>query len=125
MLALVPAEAAKEAQVGGQLLLEVEADAVLFGALEGVVGDDRDGGGIATGTSGEGLGDLRSVVAHVGVVDEAEKADGALEFGVEQSFRQECEGSLAIFELNVLAAGAAKVPLKVDAIRDGGHKGDG
>src|SRR5579875_543030 len=44
MLAFVPAEAAEGANVGGELLLEVEPDAVLHGGARGVGGDHRHGG---------------------------------------------------------------------------------
>ena len=76
MLAFVPAELAVDATVGRDFLLEVEADAVLDG------GGGRVSGDVGCGSeAGEELLVLEAVVAHVGVVDEAEDADGAFAFG--------------------------------------------
>lgn len=63
MLALVPAEAAKQTQVGGKWLLKVKTGTILFGALERLGGDDGYCSDIAIGTSCDGLGVLRPVYA--------------------------------------------------------------
>ena len=62
-----------------------------------------------------------AVDTHVGVVDEAEEAEVPLR-------RRERSGprsGVAELELEVLAAGAAEVPVEVDAVGDGGHQGEG
>ena len=115
VLALVPAEAAEDAQGVGELLLGVEAEAVLDGA-EGLVLRDV-GGWIDVGE--EGIVRV-AVEAHVGVVDVAEEADGAFAVRREET----AEDAVAQFEFHVLAAGAAQVPVEVDAVGDGGHQGE-
>ena len=107
VLALVPAEAAEGAQVAGDVLLGVVAEAVLEGA-EVLVGGDG-GGGVDAGEVGlDGL----AVVAHVGAVGEEEDALRAFLAG---------HDALAQLELAVVGAGAAEGPVQIDAVGDDGH----
>ena len=112
VLALVPAETSVGADGGGELLLEVEADAVLYGRAGGVGGDvgERVEAGL------EGL-DGVAVEAHVGVVDVAEEADGGVAVGAEEVGPE--------LKLGVFASGAADVPVEVDSVGLGGHEGEG
>jgi len=115
VLALVPADAGEGAEVPGHFLLGVEGEAVLYGA-ELPVCDDV-GLGILSGE--EGIYGV-TIEAHVGMVDEAEHADGAFAVGgdewTEQRFTE--------LELHILSTGAADGPVEVDAVGGGGHGGE-
>ena len=84
--------------------------------LRGVVGDDGRG---REAVEEVVVGD--AVDAHVGVVDVAEEAQAPPALGREEG----AEERVMELDLEVLAAGAAEVPLEIDAVGDGGHEGRG
>ena len=115
VLALVPADAGEGADILSEILLGVEGEAVLYGA-ELPLGDDVGCGSLSGEVSLHGV----AVEAHVGVVDEAEHAEGAFAVCGNEGAKE----PLAEFELHVLAAGPGEGPVEVDAVGGDGHGGE-
>src|ERR1700761_3134967 len=107
MLALIPAESTEDAEILGNLLLIIPAEAVFNGTEVGMLSDLRRWiGAVAIGVHGF------AIRSHVCMVDEAEDAGDAL------APRNQRVTQL---EFHVLAAGAREGPVKIDAVCDRGH----
>ena len=107
VLSFVPTEAAKDAQVRGQFLFSVEAEAVLECAEVFVKGDCRRGIGAV-----EKRVDCFAVGAHVSAVGKEQDAG---------SSAKSPDEAVTQFELAVLPVGAAECPVQVDSVSHDRH----
>jgi len=121
VLALVPSEAAGDAEILGNFLLGVEAHAVFKRAVFFVEGDGGDGDSVLRGVRAiEEVVDGFAVGAHVGIVGVEEDARGAFGLGsVSWGYP-----AMAQLELAILAVSAAEGPVEIDAVGDDGHGED-
>ena len=124
VLPLVPAEAAEGTDIGGNLLVGVDAKAIFDGGGLRVCRDDGDGRTIAGRPLGEGGCDGIAVDAHVAMVFVGEKAQGAVPVGLAEAGEEALERGVPQLELVVFAPCPAQIPVQIDAVGNGGHQGD-
>src|SRR5580658_7739315 len=108
MMTLIPTGAHEDAEVGRQRLLDIEAEALLQGALTAIEGDVRKLV-VAIQKSRYGL----AVVAHVGVIEISQGPN----MGIET-----LEPLRLPFQLQVFRARTAQIGVKIRAVGHGRHQ---
>src|ERR1700751_561659 len=106
--AIAPAEAAENANLRRDFLLEIKAEAVAM-ATFAASGDDIRNGRLAVLEIANGL----FVISHVGLIQIAEEADDAVAME---------DAIAARFEFKICGAGAGDVCVEIDSVRDFGHQ---
>ena len=106
--AIAPAEAAENANLRRDLLLEVEAEAVTVAAFA-ASGDNIRNGGRSILEIANGL----FVISHVGLIQIAKEADDAVAMK---------DAIAARFEFEICGASAGDVSVEIDSVGDLGHQ---